>query len=188
MVRRHLNKEETEAESSVMQRSLSNGVISLVVGVERGLMNGVEPELVSDCCGGTYILRSESGERIGIFKPADEEPYAPNNPKGFVGSSMHKSSPMKGGIDVGQAAVREWAAYLLDGDKFVCVPDTTILRILHVSSSKNDDWKEMEFKYGSLQKFIEHDGCAEDYGCTRFDVDDVHRLAIFDIQVINTDR
>ena len=31
--------------------------------------------------GGTYFFSSEAGGRVGIMKPVDEEPLAPNNPK-----------------------------------------------------------------------------------------------------------
>ncbi len=34
---------------------------------------------------GSYFLESVERNKIAIFKPLDEEPYAPNNPKGYVG-------------------------------------------------------------------------------------------------------
>jgi hypothetical protein len=34
---------------------------------------------------GSYFLESVERKKIAIFKPFDEEPYAPNNPKGYVG-------------------------------------------------------------------------------------------------------
>jgi len=35
---------------------------------------------------GSYFLKNERGKNIAILKCVDEEPYAPNNPKGFVGN------------------------------------------------------------------------------------------------------
>lgn len=32
--------------------------------------------------GGTYYFCNEAGARVAIVKPCDEEPFAPNNPKG----------------------------------------------------------------------------------------------------------
>lgn len=35
---------------------------------------------------GSYFLENVNRHRVAIFKPLDEEPYAPNNPKGYVGN------------------------------------------------------------------------------------------------------
>ena len=40
-----------------------------------------EPVASNEGLGGTYFFRSEAGGRVGIMKPVDEEPLAPNNPK-----------------------------------------------------------------------------------------------------------
>jgi len=40
-----------------------------------------EPVASSEGLGGTYFFSSEAGGRVGIMKPVDEEPLAPNNPK-----------------------------------------------------------------------------------------------------------
>jgi hypothetical protein len=50
---------------------------------------------------------------VAIVKPTDEEPLAPNNPKGFVGRSLGDPG-LKKSIRVGEAALREAAAFLLD--------------------------------------------------------------------------
>ena len=47
------------------------------------------------------------------MKPCDEEPLAPNNPKGYVGRSLGDPG-WKPTVRVGEAAMREVAAYLLD--------------------------------------------------------------------------
>ena len=38
--------------------------------------------------GGSYVVLNEAGGRAAIFKPCDEEPLAPNNPKGYVGRAL----------------------------------------------------------------------------------------------------
>jgi hypothetical protein len=111
-------------------------------------------ELVQNCCGGTYRMRNGVGRQCAIFKPVDEEPYAPENPKGFSGS-MNVESAMKPGIRVGGGAARECAAYLLDHDGVASVPVTAMLYITHsaiVPGSK----AEVQIKVGSLQRFQEH--------------------------------
>ena len=44
-------------------------------------MHAQEPVASSEGLGGTYFFSSEAGGRVGIMKPVDEEPLAPNNPK-----------------------------------------------------------------------------------------------------------
>ncbi len=40
-----------------------------------------EPEASREGMGGTYFFSDEAGRKVGIMKPCDEEPMAPNNPK-----------------------------------------------------------------------------------------------------------
>ncbi len=40
-----------------------------------------EPVASNEGLGGTYFFSSEAGACVGIMKPVDEEPLAPNNPK-----------------------------------------------------------------------------------------------------------
>lgn len=60
----------------------------LIRTVSRGLRAEQEPEAAVDGLGGTYFFMNESGERAALMKPCDEEPLAPNNPKGFVGRQL----------------------------------------------------------------------------------------------------
>lgn len=64
------------------------------------------------------------------MKPCDEEPLAPNNPKGFVGRQLGEPG-LKPTVRVGEAASREVAAYLLDHDRFARVPHTVMVRMTH---------------------------------------------------------
>ena len=34
---------------------------------------------------GSYFLQNQENDQLAIFKPCDEEPNAPNNPRGQIG-------------------------------------------------------------------------------------------------------
>jgi hypothetical protein len=76
------------------------------------------------------------------MKPCDEEPLAPNNPKGFVGRQLGEPG-LKPTVRVGEAASREVAAYLLDHDHFAKVPHTVMVRmshpVFHIADNNNTD-------------------------------------------------
>lgn len=89
---------------------LTPGVKRLMKSVVRGLKAFQEPEAASEGLGGTYFFSNEAGQKIAIMKPCDEEPLAPNNPKGFVGRQLGEPG-LKPTVRVGEAAsreVREW--------------------------------------------------------------------------------
>ncbi|ETW03070.1 hypothetical protein H310_05498 [Aphanomyces invadans] len=141
-------------------------------------------EMTSDGCGGVYLVQPTSSPiPLGVFKPMDEEYMAPQNPRGYrcpgavVGETPH---PAKMGFRVGDGAVREVAAYLLDAayNNFSGVPVTQF-----VSLPIDGTWKD-----GSVQAFIQCESSAEDVGTLRFGVADVHKIAILDLRLFNTDR
>jgi hypothetical protein len=143
-------------------------------------------ELVQNCCGGTYMMRNSAGAHSAVFKPMDEEPYAPLNPKGFTGA-MDVKSEMKAGVAVGGGAVRECAAFLLDHDGLGCVPCTAMLRIVHTTLLPDNE-AEVQIKVGSLQRFQQHDCTAEDVGTARFDATQTHAIGVLDVRCFNMDR
>lgn len=103
---------------------------------------GLKPDLVLDGSGGTYFLHDARKIKVGVFKPADEEPYAENNPRGHVriqGSKEtdHNAMSMRAGIKPGEACLREVAAYLLDHDSFTDVPMTTLAEARHPNFHSN---------------------------------------------------
>lgn len=70
------------------------------------------------------------------FKPSDEEPYTPNNPRGRElvanwGLVGKESFAMRPGVKPGEGYVREVAAYVLDHGGFSGVPATTIVEAKH---------------------------------------------------------
>lgn len=189
----------------------SPDVRRLVRAVTRGLRCCQEPEAAETGLGGTYFFRSEAGAHVAIVKPCDEEPLAPNNPKGFVGRELGHPG-LKPTVRVGEAALREVAAFLLDHQNFAKVPPTVLVRVSHpifhqavestplalrptdsgvslAGPGADADGALMpEGKLGSLQEFVMHDGDTSEVGASRFSVADVHRIGILDVRLFNTDR
>lgn len=61
--------------------------------INNGFQMHVPPIPVDDCTGGVYFLRNKTKRIAAVFKPSDEEPYAPNHPKQFRRlSSVNASS------------------------------------------------------------------------------------------------
>ena len=145
-----------------------------------------------------------------MFKPLDEEPFAPNNPKGFVGKQLGAPGVSRA-VRVGEAAFREVAAFLLDHGRFSRVPRTALVRVhhalatFHVNSSSGSSGglrgntsppgkgadpptAVAVPKLGSLQAYVRHDYDASEHGTSRFPAVEVHRLGILDVRLYNTDR
>jgi len=120
--------------------------------------------------GGTYFVQDSSSSKYAVFKPVDEEPGAPNNPKKLV------TDPL---LPPGGGAIREVAAYLLDHGSSG-VPPTFLV--------ENVPTKEIGRKTGSVQQFMLNDGNSSEFGCSSFAVEDVHRIGILDIRLLNLDR
>ncbi|GIL86290.1 hypothetical protein Vretimale_13717 [Volvox reticuliferus] len=108
----------------------SQAVRRLVKSVIRGLRACQEPEKAIDGMGGTYFFANDSGKKAAILKPCDEEPLAPNNPKGYVGRQLGDPG-WKPTVRVGEAALREVAAYLLDHEGWARVPTSVLVRARH---------------------------------------------------------
>ncbi|PKI69869.1 phosphatidylinositol 4-kinase gamma 5-like [Punica granatum] len=167
----------------------------LIKEIVKAMKNGIDPVPVHGGLGGAYYFRNCHGENAAIVKPTDEEPYAPNNPKGFVGKALGQPG-LKRSVRVGETGYREVAAYLLDFDHFANVPFTAIVKVSHsifnvndgVKGGKNPLSSRQVSKIASLQQFIPHDCDASDHGTSSFPVSDVHRIGILDIRILNTDR
>jgi hypothetical protein len=128
-------------------------------------------ELCKVGVGGTYILKNIRDDPFAVFKPYDEEPGCPNNPKDIL---RH----LKEGVKPGEGAIREYAAYLLDKDHFAKVPKTDIIEIS----------MEAGEKIGSVQQYVENVGTMDDFGNGLFTVENIQRIAQLDVRVMNMDR
>lgn len=195
----------------------SKALQRLVEQARRGMSLGLKPNLVLDGSGGTYFLHDARKVRVGVFKPADEEPYAENNPRGHVriedtSSSSGAQAPMsmREGIQPGEACWREVAAYLLDHDCFADVPLTTLAEARHPAFHQNGSMlslnqggaavgshslgsgkhsQEHLVKVGSFQEYINGECCMDDLSPTKItSIDEVHKIAVLDIRIMNADR
>jgi len=99
--------------------------------IRQGFNSGLKPKLTDEGTSGTYEMRSAQKEKVGVFKPIDEEPFAPNNPRGNTGPFGSQS--FRPGILSGESCIREVAAYLLDHHHFSSVPLTTFVEVVHQS-------------------------------------------------------
>lgn len=208
---------------SIMCPKELEGVIRLV---QQGFERGLKPALTNDGTSGTYFLRGIDKKPKAVFKPIDEEAFAPNNPRGYVGAFGQQT--LRSGVLSGEACIREVAAYMIDNN-FSGVPPTTMVEATHDSFRKfifsnfkiiseckdyvdmissiiapenqtpdnpknhdpdqdlNNEHRNF-LKIGSLQKFVIADGTIEDYGCDLFDTDEIHKIAILDLRILNLDR
>ncbi|XP_020582127.1 phosphatidylinositol 4-kinase gamma 5-like [Phalaenopsis equestris] len=171
----------------------------LVKSVVKAIKSGVDPIPIRNGLGGAYYFRNCKGESVAIVKPTDEEPFAPNNPKGFIGKALGQPG-LKKSVRVGETGFREVAAFLLDHDHFANVPPTVLVKITHSmfnvnevvsgnSSKPPNNYKRNPIsKIASFQQFVPHDYDASDHGTSSFPVSSVHRVGILDIRIFNTDR
>ncbi|KAI3687439.1 hypothetical protein L1987_81135 [Smallanthus sonchifolius] len=174
---------------------LSATIWSMLGYAFEGLKKGKKPIRSSEGTGGTYFMQHPSGNKyVAVFKPIDEEPMAVNNPKGLPVSKNGEG--LKRGTKVGEGALREVAAYLLDHPKngprvcgdtemgFAGVPPTVMAKCL------NEEFNHPQgnVKIGSLQMFMKNCGSCEDMGPRDFPVEEVHKITVFDIRTANADR
>ncbi|KAF8092911.1 hypothetical protein N665_0396s0001 [Sinapis alba] len=166
-------------------------VKDMINSASDGLRSGNPPVRSREGTGGAYFMQASSGNKyVGVFKPIDEEPTAENNPHGLPLSPNGEG--LKKGTKVGEGALREVAAYLLDHPKsgeeergFAGVPPTTMVECLHPGFNHP---KGVKTKIGSLQMFTENDGSCEDMGPASFPVEEVHKISVLDIRLANADR
>ncbi|XP_073131537.1 phosphatidylinositol 4-kinase gamma 4-like [Henckelia pumila] len=163
-----------------------------------GLEMGNQPILSSEGSGGTYFMQDSSDQNyISVFKPIDEEPMAVNNPRGLPLSSDGEG--LKKGTRVGEGALREVAAYILDhpigGPRNICgdekgfagVPPTVMVKCRHTAFNYSKGTQTCD-KFGSLQMFVKNCGSCEDMGPRSFPVEEVHKICVLDIRLANVDR
>jgi phosphatidylinositol 4-kinase type 2 len=195
--------------SSSMVDSTPKYLRSLVTQARRGLSLGLKPDLIMEGSGGTYVLRDSRKAKIGVFKPADEEPYAENNPRGYLLQDGQTMS-LRAGIVPGEACMREVAAYLLDKDGFSGVPMTTLVEARHPAFNTNGSHLSVSQggasigahsiapnspvksvlvkKPGSFQEFVRYECTIDDVSPSMISAEEVHKIAILDIRIMNADR
>lgn len=182
---------------------LPSFIWDLVNSTFDGLERGNQPIRAPEGSGGTYFIQGSScNEVVSVFKPSDEEPMAVNNPQGLPPSPNGEG--LKRGTRVGEGALREVAAYILDHPRtgprprdnwskemgFAGVPPTVLVQCLHKGfyHPEGFEFASKHIKIGSLQKFMKNFGSCEDMGPQAFPVEEVHKISVFDIRMANADR
>jgi hypothetical protein len=143
--------------------------------VTRGLKHHA-PVLIDEGEGGSYFLRNDQGRLLAVFKPKNEDAFSTTNPK------LQGRQPLEAnrGVQAGETAIREVAAFLLDHENFVGIPLTLLVRVYHPYFQGPVE--------GSLQLFVPHDCASWDLGPGLFDLLDVQKIALLDLRFLNTDR
>ncbi len=148
---------------------------------QAGLVAGKRPILAESCLSGSYLMRTPSSRLCAVFKPTDEEPSCPNNPK--INMMFGEfNCPVKGRVDPGGGAVRECIAWLLDKENRAAVPPTSM------ATASSPFFQGEHPKDGSLQVYMRHECSAEDIGPSLFPLRDVQEIALLDIRLLNQDR
>jgi len=162
---------------------VSRVLLQKMVQALTALKSGFIPRLAEDGTGGTYMIPDTRGLIIACFKPRDEEAFAPNNPRGYRGKE-NSHSAFSAGICSTQCANREVSAFLLDRG-FSGVPETTLVHARHPSFTNPD---RIIWKTGSFQEFVDTRETAGNYHFSKYSVEDVQRIGLLDIRLLNTDR
>ncbi|EQC39472.1 hypothetical protein SDRG_02915 [Saprolegnia diclina VS20] len=155
-------------------------LLPLTSAIQCAFAKGVAPLAIEDCSGGAYFLRSASHRLEAIFKPSDEEPFAPHTPK--PPTSPEETGPMRAGIPLGEMALRECMAYLVDDERLARVPPTAL------ATGRHKAFHSRTLKRGSVQLYVPHDCASEDLGPAQFPITDVHAIALLDLRLVNQDR
>jgi len=133
------------------------------------------PTRSDDGTSGVYFFKNSIGEKIAVFKPADEEGM-------FI--EDREGDEIKPGCSSGAGYLKEAATYILDRDGFYGVPRTTVVScqesLYGLSGSSH--------KLGSLQEFVPSKCAAEDLGPSKFQTKDIHKIGLLDCRILNLDR
>eukprot|EP01063_Lacrimia_lanifica_P013547 TRINITY_DN2019_c0_g1_i1.p1 TRINITY_DN2019_c0_g1~~TRINITY_DN2019_c0_g1_i1.p1 ORF type:complete len:468 (+),score=161.60 TRINITY_DN2019_c0_g1_i1:381-1784(+) len=155
-------------------QSLDN-IIDMVCAAEQAVREETLPELTLEGTGGVYFVSDASGGKVGVYKPSDEEVSSQANPRGCT-------EVLKKTIPPGEGWKREIAAYRLDHGHFAGVPETFQMRM------PRSYFQSAEDKVGSFQRFVPSYAESWDVLPNVLPVEDIHRIAILDIRLCNSDR
>ncbi|CAA9987952.1 phosphatidylinositol 3-and 4-kinase, putative [Plasmodium knowlesi strain H] len=162
--------------------------------IKLAFKKNISPKLTMDGTGGTYLLFNSKKKVCSVFKPLDEEAFAPFNPRGYEGKMYQEG--FRSGVLSGEGASREIAAYILDNsyNNFSSVPCTIMVEACnpHFNNKSKlkyvDHENNLKWKCGSLQEFVDSRESVGNYDHKQFSIRDIHKIAILDIRVMNLDR
>jgi hypothetical protein len=194
-----LQNRKTKENSQILTRVIS------------GMNKKLNPEPTPEGLSGSYFLKDRFRNRVAIFKPKMEEPFAPLNPKGIqaqLGTEVHPS-----GILSGSLYLREAAAFVVDSDGIFSVPETFLSVVEHPyfgqrresmikfkeSESNMSQLNELQsslfkaqnkncMRMGSVQKMIMNNGSISNISVSKLSAFEVQKIAILDMLILNADR
>ncbi len=146
---------------SNMQKAVKKqGVPQIIKEVQEAVEKGLMPILITEGSSGSYWMRSKKSEVAGLFKPFDEELFAPNNPVGPIYQGALGGRMTRLGCRVGEAPHHEVAAYLVDAFfGFGIIPRTYYAEFTHrtfflAREDRLSSFRPKKTKIGSFQEFI----------------------------------
>lgn len=167
-----------------------------ILAVKEGIVHGISPLLVIQGKSGTYWMRDKERKAVGVFKPFDEETFAPNNPIGSLIQAPLGTRKMRQGILSGEAVHREVAAFTVDAYLgFGIVPKTQYASfsdpVFYYAKEGLLKIPKMKKKKGSFQVFVEgfvSIMVLSEKELLQIPVIEIQLLFLFDIIIGNTDR
>jgi hypothetical protein len=165
-------------ESTVLSKVATEG-IKLLEDSMQNQQNGLLFSEAEDGCGGVYIVRGADGSCVSVFKPVDEEVRVHHRSLEKCISEPCLSEEMR--YITATGAAREVFAFYLDriDGGFSGVPVTVMCTVTNQLGQK---------KWGSLQSYVNHDDSAENFGSSMMVSDEVHKVGVLDIRLVNCDR
>lgn len=170
---------------------------TLIKEIQAALDKGLRPILVTTGYSGSYWMRNPKKEVVGLFKPFDEEIYAPNNPVGPRYQGPLGQRTIRKGCRVGESVHHEVGAFLVDAFfGFGIVPKTYYASFSHSSfflarENRLKSQRQKKEKFGSFQEFV--GGFIplielEKKEWASLPLEEFQLLVILDLIIGNTDR
>jgi hypothetical protein len=165
-----------------------NQVVKSLRDVNATCCKGSKAIRASSGSGGVYFLKpnmssATSSQILACFKPRDDEPGSRNNPN---------QKSMRDGVQPGEAAEREAAAFILDWGGFCGVPGTLLVEAaceMFGCALDSNGMPSSSPKIGSFQHFVQNaPDTVGDFSPHLFSAREVHKIGILDLRFLNMDR
>lgn len=151
--------------------------------IKEAMEAGINPAFVGDTSTtACFYLRDSERRIVSVFKPQRVR----SDSNSTIGPVRNRMMPSEGttalrkGFSAGGEGSREIAAYLLDKMHMSDVPNTTMISLAHPLLKGH--------QIGSMQAYAPHFCSAEDVSSSKFSVHQVHKIALLDVRMFNTDR
>ncbi len=161
------------------------------------LVKGLHPILITQGVSGSYWMRGPDRHVLGLFKPFDEEVFAPHNPVGPHFQGALGLRRIRIGCRVGESAHHEVGAFVVDEFfGFGIVPKTYYAQFTHTSffNAREDrlsSRRTPKTKIGSFQEFVDGFVPVDHLSMEEraaIPLDEFQLLIVLDVILGNTDR